>query len=262
MAPDMQGKLKTEAWAKKEAWKRWGQQLASCAARSPPPMSVVIKGATIEVEVPVKVEEAIELMNVTGSTAGVAFRPWITDYIPEALQATVHWLKESQPVTGLALQARYAKLKHLPWFRGLVAGDGPTRYGVRAEGRTQDWQHRLEMCQALGLEAQHARVRVQIQGHDHQFDINAAQKEAWQIFGVDGRVKVVDLRHRSGTGVDRPVFDAQVEGIPPGWDAHRVLSGDPRCPTVTWRRTAIRKAPAPKITLNSKYRLDLTRLRE
>ena len=118
------------------------------------------------------------------------------------------------------------------------------------------------MCQALGLEAQHARVRVQIRGHDHQFDISAAQREAWQIFGVDGRVKVVDLRHRSGTGVDRPVFDAQVEGIPPGWDAHRVLSGDPRYPTITWRRTTIHKAPVPKIALSSKYRLDLTRLRE
>ena len=103
MAPDVQGKMKTEAWAKKEAWKRCGQQVPSCAARSPPPMSVAIKGATIEVEVPVKVEEAIELMKVTGSTAGVAFRPWITDDIPEALQATVHWLKEGQPVTGLAL---------------------------------------------------------------------------------------------------------------------------------------------------------------
>jgi hypothetical protein len=102
---------------------------------------------------------------------------------------------------------------------------------------------------------------VQIRGHDHQFNIDAAQREAWQIFGVDGRIKVVDLRHRSGTGVDRPVYDAQVEGIPPGWDADRVLSGDPRCPTVTWRRTVIRKAPTPKITLNSKHQLDLTKLR-
>jgi hypothetical protein len=261
MAPDVQGKMKTEAWAKKEAWKRCGQQVASCAARSPPPMAVAIKGAMIEVEVPIRVEEAVELMKVTGSTAGVAFRPWINDDLPEALQATVHWLKEGQPVTGLALQARYAKLKHLPWFRGLVAGDSPTRYGVRAEGRVQDWQHRIEMCQALGLEPQHMRVRVQIRGHDHQFNIDAAQREAWQIFGVDGRIKVVDLRHRSGTGVDRPVYDAQVEGIPPGWDADRVLSGDPRCPTVTWRRTVIRKAPTPKITLNSKHQLDLTKLR-
>ena len=41
-----------------------------------------------------------------------------------------------------------------------------------------------------------------------------------------------------------------------------MLSGDPRCPTVTWRRTTIHKAPTPKIALNSKYRLDLARLRE
>ena len=58
------------------------------------------------------------------------------------------------------------------------------------------------------------------------------------------------------------MFYAQVEGIPPGWDAHRVLSGDPRYPTIAWRRTTIHKAPVPKIALSFKYRLDLTRLKE
>ena len=118
------------------------------------------------------------------------------------------------------------------------------------------------MCQVLGLEALHARVRIQVQGHDHQLNMEAAQREARCIFGNNSMVKVVDLWHRSGTSVDRPVYDLQVEGVPPDWGAHRIVAMDPRCPSVTWRRTTIYRTPMPRIVVGAKNRVDIGKLRE
>lgn len=262
MDREVQGKVRTEAWAKKEAWKRCGNVVPGCKVRLPPPMGVGLRGPLLDVEIPLDVGEVLQLMKASGMVPGVSFRPWMTRDMPEALQASVHWLKEDSPVTGLGLQARYAKLKNFEWFRGLVQGDGPMRYGVRAAGQTMDWNHRTEMCQALGLEAQQARVRVQVQGHDYRFDRKAAQMEAQQIFGSDSSIKVVDVWHRSGTRVDRPVYDLQVEGIPPDWEAHRLVPLDPRCPSVTWRRTVTHRTPMPRITVGTKYKIDVDKLRE
>ena len=254
--------IRVEAWARKEAWKQCGVKVPSCAARQPPPMSVVTRGAQIEVEIPLRIEEAVILLKTTGATAGVEFRPWYLPDMPDALQARIHWIKEDKPLTGLAIQTRYAKLRSLPWFRGVVVGDVPTRYGVRAAGMDLDPEHRAEACRALGMEYSPPRAMIQVQGHGPEFDLRAAQEEAKEVFGTGTEVTVTDLKHRAGTSVDRPVYDLVVEGVPGSWVGHSLITLDPSCRPRVWRRRVVVHTSPPRRQVNTKTRLDLDKLRE
>ena len=82
--------------------------------------------------------------------------------MPDVLQARIHWIKEDKPLTGLAIQTRYAKLRSLPWFRGVVVGDVPMRYGVRAVGVDLDPEHRAEAYWDLGLEYSPPKAMIQV----------------------------------------------------------------------------------------------------
>ena len=253
--------IRVEAWARKEAWRQCGMKAPTCAGRQPPPMSVMTRGAQIEVEIPLKLEEAVTLLTTTGATAGVEFRPWYLPDMPDVLQARIHWIKEDKPLTGLAIQTRYAKLRGLPWFRGVVMGDAPMRYGVRAMGVDLNPEHRAEACRALGLEYSPPKAMVQVQGHGPEFDLLAAQEEAKEVFGAGTEVTVTELRHRAGTGVDRPVYDLMVEGVPSSWVGHSLITEDPYCRPRVWRRVVVHTSP-PRKQVNTKTRLDLEKLRE
>ena len=81
----------------------------------------------------------------------------------------------------------------------------------------------------LGLEYSPPKTMIQVQGHGPEFGLLAAQEESREAFGAGTEVRITELKHRAGTGVDRPVYDLVAGGVPGAWVGHSLITLDPSC---------------------------------
>ena len=69
-----------------------------------------------------------------------------------------------------------------------------------------------------------------------------AQREADKVFGANV-VSVKHTRHLQKSGLERPVYDVELTGVPPTWEGEVVPAGDSRMPDKKWQRIVRKNTP-------------------
>ena len=209
-------------------------------------MVVRKRGGWLEVTMALPYPLVQQVLKQSSAREGVEYRLFLSkDVKIEGLQAHMCWVKllEAKPIAQLH-QAPAGQ----PWFAGLLSGDKPDRVGVRVWGGPVQQQVRAEIASLLGIKFQAPTTTVRVRGYGLSFglvsgDQQVAQREADKVFGANV-VSVKHTRHLQKSGLERPVYDVELTGVPPTWEGEVVPAGDSRMPDKKWQRI-VRKTPPP-----------------
>ena len=128
----------------------------------------------------------------------------------------------------------WARLQEASLFAGLRTRDRPGRIGVSVWGPAPvcDDIHR-RLAAELGTEVKHPKTLARVYGNGPGFGLDAcdpdsyAQKQVRRVWpSMD--VKLIDSRHLTRSGLQRPTFALTLEGVPKDWEQSILRENDAR----------------------------------